>query len=447
VTTEVKPAVEWPRWEDPAFYTQDAEVIQGQMAVARRAAPIYWYESPSLATGIWVLSKWEHCRYVANNPELFCNGKGFLIGDASDPATVIGQLPEWAREQLETPGLTPAEKRGIIVRAKLSLGDPELENMAYLDPPRHEQVRSIFMGALKPSRVRGLKPRIAEIADEFLDRIEPGVEVDFVKTLGRIPTTLMTEQIGVPREMSAEFVEMASAHLAAVAVAPGKDPEQVEREQQLSTKFGDYVEELLDERRARNSTDDDLVSVIARSELDGMPVPRPTALAFCNHFINAGETTRALLSHVAMALGQRPEQRRLLLDRPELVQNTIEETMRCYPINWTQCRTATQRTEVDGQVFEQDDYVLLAYASANRDEDVYERPDEYDITRSFEQDHLGWGYGQHACPGALLARTNARTIWERILARFSDWELAGEPETFSSPFIRGVLSLPISFSS
>jgi len=149
---------------------------------------------------------------------------------------------------------------------------------------------------------------------------------------------------------------------------------------------------------------------------------------------------------VALSLAERPEQRRLLVERPELLPNTIEETMRYYPINWTQCRTATQRVEIEGHAIERDDYVMMPYAGANRDEDVYERPDEYEITRSFEKDHLGWGYGQHACPGALLARTLSTTIWERILARFDDWELAGTPQPFSTPFIRGMLSLPLRFS-
>ena len=221
--------MEWPRWEDPAFYQQDSEAIQASMTAARRAARIYWYEAPGLATGVWVLSRWADLRYVGSHPELFCNGYGFLIGDASDPATVIDQLPDWAQEELQRPGTERGEKRGVIVRGKLSMGDPNLENIAYLDPPRHAQVRSIFTGALKPSLVRRQKPRIAEIADEFLDGIEPGTEVDFVKTVGRIPTTLMTELIGVPRDMREEFIEMASEHLNAVAVSPDKDPAEVER--------------------------------------------------------------------------------------------------------------------------------------------------------------------------------------------------------------------------
>jgi cytochrome P450 len=359
----------------------------------------------------------------------------------------MDQLPEWARVQLREPGLSAAEKRGVIVRAKLSMGDPGLENIAYLDPPRHGEVRSIFTGALKPSLVRRQKPRIAELVDEVLDRVEPGVEVDFVKTVGRVPTTLMTELIGVPRELREEFIEMASEHLNAVAVSPDKDPEEVGRGERLAKRFRDYIEELLEERRAGRAAGDDLVSVIARSELDGGPVPHSMAVAFVSFFINAGETTRALLSHMALCLAEHPDQRRLLAERPELIGNATEETMRYYPVNWTHCRTATQRVEIGGQVIEKDHYLVVAYASANRDEDVFERSDEYDITRAFEEDHLGFGYGEHACPGRLLARTSAAVIWERILARFNAWELTGTPQTFSTPFIRGVLSLPLKFTS
>ena len=77
--------VAWPKWENPAFYIQDAEAIHESMAAQRRTAPVYWYEAPGLTSGIWVLSKWEHVRYVGSHPELFCSQYGFAIGDVSDP--------------------------------------------------------------------------------------------------------------------------------------------------------------------------------------------------------------------------------------------------------------------------------------------------------------------------------------------------------------------------
>ena len=126
------------------------------------------------------------------------------------------------------------------------------------------------------------------------------------------------------------------------------------------------------------------MSVIARSEYDGAPVPQGMAISFIHTFVNAGETTRALLSFVAMALAEHPDQRRILVERPELIGNAIEESLRFCPLNWTGCRTATEQIEIGGQVIEAGDYVVMAYTSANRDEDVWDRPDELDVTRSFD---------------------------------------------------------------
>jgi cytochrome P450 len=447
MTTAADTTIDWPRWEDPEFYLQDPEVIQEAMAAQRRAAPVHWYEAPGLATGFWVISKWEDARFVGSHPELFSNRFGFGIGDASEVEKVQAQLPQWAQSELRKPGLTPAERRGLIARGKLTLGDPGLENMMLLDPPRHGQVRGIFMGALKPSLVRSLRPKIAEIADEILDTIEPGAEIDFVTTVGRIPATLMTELIGVPRDFREEFIEMAKAHLGAITITPDKDQEEVERLQRLEAQLHTFCDELLAERQANPSAGDDLVSVVARSQLDGAPVPRALAFVFITHFLIAGEATRDVISHLAMALAERPEQRRLMVERPELIPNAVNEAMRYYTPVWSGARTALDEVEIRGRTIKKGDFVVMAYASANRDEDVFENPDDFDITRPFEHDHLGFGYGEHSCPGALLARIDAAVIWERVLARFSDWELTGPPQTWRTPFLRGVSSLPIKFDS
>ena len=449
MSTAVASTVDWPRWEDPGFYVQDPEVMQAQMAAQREAAPVHYYEAPRLSAGFWVLSKWADCRFVGSHPELFCNRYGFAVGDANQPTqAVLNQLPEWTREELAKPGVTLSQRRGLIARGKLSLGDPQLENMIFLDPPRHAQVRSIFMKAMRPSLMRKQKPRMAEIADQFIDElITPGEEVDFVQTIGRIPAAVMTEMVGVPSSEREQFIKLASAHLEAITITPDKDPEEVARVQKLAKEFREYCNNLLEDRRASGGTGDDLISHVVRSELDGGPVPRSTAFVFITHFLSAGETTRALLSHLAMALGQRPDQRRALIEKPALLENALEETMRYYPINWTGCRTATHQIEIGGRTIEQDDFVAMAYAAANRDPDVYPDPDTYDITRSFEHDHLGFGHGEHSCPGALLARIDSLAIWERLLARFSDWELAGDPVTWSNPFLRGVASLPIRFQA
>jgi cytochrome P450 len=170
------------------------------------------------------------------------------------------------------------------------------------------------------------------------------------------------------------------------------------------------------------------------------------AISFIHTFVNAGETTRSLISFIMLLLAQHPDQRRLLVEDPGLIPNTVEETLRFNQLNWSGCRTATQDIEVGGQLIKDGDYVVMAYASGNRDEDIWERPDEYDIARAFNVDHQGFGYGEHSCPGALLARTDSVTILDHVLARFSNWELAGPAVRWANPFIQGMGSLPLEFS-
>ncbi len=88
----------------------------------------------------------------------------------------------------------------------------------------------------------------------------------------------------------------------------------------------------------------------------------------------------------------------------------------------------------------------MAYASANRDEDVWKDPDTFDVTRSFDSAHQSFGYGEHACPGALLARVDSTTIFERLMAQYPNWELAGPAVRWGSPFLQGISSLPLRFS-
>jgi cytochrome P450 len=306
-------------------------------------------------------------------------------------------------------------------------------------------VRDIFMKALRPSLVRSLRPKIAQITDEVLDQIEPGSEVDFVTTVGRIPATLMTELIGVPREMREEFIAMAKNHLEAITITADKDPAHVARVRAMEEQLHEYCDQLLADRRATAGDGEDLISVIANSKLDGKPIPHGLAFVYITHFISAGETTRDMLSFFAQAMAELPEQRALLAQRPELIGNAIEETLRCYPDGWSQCRTATEDLELGGTKIHKHEYVMAVFASANRDEDVYPNSDEYDITRSFEHDHLGFGHGEHSCPGALLTRVDATVIIERLLQRFPNWELAGPPQRWATPFLQGMTSLPVTF--
>jgi cytochrome P450 len=443
VGTETGPSTAWPAWDDPAFYDQEPDAIHASMAAQRRGAPIHWYEPGQF----WVLSKREHQRFVSSHPELFSSRHGFLIGDAGDPEAVMSQMPPWAREQLAQPGLSAAEKRGLVARAKLSMGDPAVENLIYLDPPRHNEVRSIFMQAVRPSLVRKLGPLAAQLTDDAIAGIEPGAVTDFVAAVAApVPAGLMADLIGVPREMWPQFGEWAAALLASSTITPDRDPAEAARLQELTAMFLAYVDELMDERRATASDGDDLVSAVIRSEIDGSPITRAMGLMYVVSLIGGGsDTSKHLMAFLAQALAERPDQLEILRTHPELIPNAVEETLRYYPIVWSECRTALERVVLDGHVIEKDDFVVMSYSSANRDDDVWERPDEFDVTRSFDNRHMAFGWGQHACPGAMLTRVDVRAVFERLLASFSGWSPAASPVRLTSPFMNGLISLPLEF--
>lgn len=426
---------------ETSFYAQDLDVIHASMAAQRRSAPVYWYEPG----GFWVLSKWEHQRFVLSHPELFCSRYGHLMTDARDPDTVIDQLPPWAQEQLKEPGLSRAEKRGVIMRATLSFGMADFEHIASLDPPRHGEVRKIFMAALRPSLIRSLKPLIADIADEVFAEIEPEREVNFVESAGRIQPSVMAELIGVSRDMREQFVVWAEAHVKRVTVDPGWDPEEVARLDAHARSLREYSLALIEDRQANGCAGDDIVSVVMRADLGGEQIRPGHYFPFIASFMSGGETTRILISNLALALAEHPDQRALLDERPELIPNAIEETLRYYPINWSQGRTATERIELGGQVIQKDDFVVLPLPSANRDEDAWDRPEEFDITRSFQKGHLGFGHGEHSCPGQLLTRVDSSVVVERLLKRFRAWELTGEASRVANPFVLGMSALPLKF--
>ena len=427
---------------DTAFYAQDLDAIHASMTAQRRAAPVHWYEPG----GFWVVSKWEHQRFVLSHPELFCSHYGHLMTDARDPELVMEQLPPWAQDQLGTPALSKAEQRRIIMRASLSFGMPDFEHIASLDPPRHGQVRKIFMQALRPSMIRGLRPLIGEIADEVFAGIEPETEVNFVESAGRIQPSVMAELIGVSRDMREQFVVWAEAHVKQVTVDPSWDPEEVARLHGLAAALREYSLELIEDRRINGCSGEDIVSAVMRADLDGEQIKPAHYFPFIASFMSGGETTRILIANLALALVEHPEARALLDDHPELIPNAIEETLRYYPINWSQGRTATRRIELGGQVIEKHDFVVLPLPSGNRDEDVWDRPDEFDITRSFEQSsQLGFGHGEHSCPGQLLTRVDSSVVVERLLARFPAWDVVGEPVRVASPFVLGISALPLKF--
>jgi len=204
-----------------------------------------------------------------------------------------------------------------------------------------------------------------------------------------------------------------------------------------------YAAKLGNARRA--DPKDDLMSVLVHAEIDGRPIDFVELnMMFFLMVVAGNETTRNAISGGIQALCEFPAQRERLLADRSLLKTAVEEMVRWHSPVMQFRRTATEDTEIAGQAIRENDKVVMYYGSANRDERVFERPDEFDVGRS-PNPHLGFGIGGHFCVGANLARTEMRIMLEEILERIPDVELAGEPERLRSNFINGIKSMPVRF--
>ena len=191
------------------------------------------------------------------------------------------------------------------------------------------------------------------------------------------------------------------------------------------------------------------MSVWAHATLGGEPMPVEEVLNEAILLVDGGaETTRSAIGQVVLALCQFPDQRRRLIEEPDLLRTTaVEEFIRWASPILTMRRTVTADHERHGERLAEGEEVVLLYASANRDERVFESPDAFDVGRNHNH-HVAFGFGTHFCLGANLARLELRVLFEELLARLPDFRLAGgyEPRFVPGFFARTLYELPIEFT-
>ena len=187
------------------------------------------------------------------------------------------------------------------------------------------------------------------------------------------------------------------------------------------------------------------MSLFAHAEIDGKKLEPMEVLAWCFIIVVAGnETTRNGTSGGMLALVEHPDQMRMVQNDPRLLNSCVEEMLR-----WTSpiihfARTAARDTEVRGQKILEGQRVGLFYGSANRDEEIFERPFEFDVTRNPNR-HLAFGVGEHFCAGAHVARLEMQMAYKYLIPRIEEVELAGPPERLYSALVGGVKHLPIRY--
>jgi cytochrome P450 len=295
--------------------------------------------------------------------------------------------------------------------------------MIFMDPPEHTHHRHLVSRAFTPRRVSGLEPHIRELCDELLAPWDGSEPFDYVDDFGaQLPSLVITELLGVPladRKMVKEWIDT-TFH-----IEPGVGMIN-------DVSFGariqlhEYLMAQIAERRANPG--DDLLSALLQAELvDDEGTTRrlsdEEASQFANLLISAGtETVARLLGWAAVVLDEHPDQRRDLVEHPELIPNAVEELLRYEAPSPVQGRWTTREVSLHGVTIPRDSKVLLLTGSAGRDERCYADADRFDVRRRFER-HVSFGYGVHFCIGAALARLEGRIALEETLRRHPEWQV------------------------
>jgi nocardicin N-oxygenase len=339
----------------------------------------------------------------------------------------------------------PAFSRQAATRPDAPRLSPELlpsRSIMALDPPEHTRLRRLIARAFTARRAEALRPRIRQIADELLGRMESaGAPADVAHHLA-LPLPLITvcELLGVPIGDRDEFSSFSDA-----LTSRELTTEQIAAARR---RFEDYLLTLVESRRGEPG--DDLLSAMLKAQDEGDHLSDDELVNIMVALLVGGRGSPAVfLTSAIYLLLRAPAQLALLRNDHSLIPNAVEELLRFIPIGVAGgfVRVATRDVELGGVTIAAGEAVLPAMISANRDAAVFEEPDELDVTRKLNP-HLGFGHGAHHCIGAPLARVLATTALEALLTRFPNLRLAADtdaPAWRQGKVVRSLTSLNVAW--
>jgi cholest-4-en-3-one 26-monooxygenase len=377
------------------------------LRLLRKESPIYFHAEPG-GPGFWAVTKYDDVVTVGKDPGRFSSHRG---------GTNIQDYPP---DNLSTIQLL----------------------MLNMDPPQHNKFRRLVSQGFTPRMTAQLEPRIREAARGIIDKVAHKGTCDFVASVAaELPLQVIAELMGIPQDDRHKVFEWSNRLIGF------DDPEfqtSLEGGTQAAMEMWMYANELGAARRG--TPGQDLVSVLMNAEVDGAQLTEMEFDAFFLLLAVAGnETTRNLISGGMLALIENPDQRQRLLADPKLIESAVEEMLRWVtPVMYFR-RTATSDTELGGVKIKENEKVVVYYTSANRDEDVFKDPYKFDVGRT-PNEHLAFGVGQHFCLGTNLARLEIRVLFEELLKRLPDIELAGNVRRLRSNFINGYKEIPVKFT-
>ena len=319
---------------------------------------------------------------------------------------------------------------------------PLERNMLDLDPPDHTRLRSLVHKAFTPHLVEKMRTRVQTLADELLEAVGPRGEMDLIKDYALpLPMTIITEILGVPTRDRDAFHKWSNAVVSLTSPKPSL------RVIPGVWRFIRYLRRFFKMRRLNPG--DDLTTALIKAEEAGDTLSEDELLAMVFLLLIAGhETTVNLIGNGTLALLQNPDQMERLRGEPSLIKSAVEELLRfTSPVLMTTERYALHDVIMHDVTIPRGEMILGVIGSANRDETVFDKPDELNLAREPNK-HLSFGQGIHFCLGAPLARMESQIALNTLLARKSQLQLRVEPESLRwrpSIMLRGLQALPVKF--
>jgi len=396
------------------FWGRPAEERDRYFAQLRRSEPLSCHQPPEDILGLpeqgrmsyWAVVRYDDVRRISRDPATFCSAQGTQFADAP---------PEFLEASL---------------------------SFLAMDAPRHTKLRGLVSAAFTPRQVARIEEGVRVNARRIVAEAAPTGGGDFVELIAkRLPLVTISDMIGVPEADRERVVQAADTLVTAADPEVAGDQSPLEALGAALWTLTEFATELAAFRE--KNPGDDLMTGLVQAEVDGDKLTHAEIGAFFVLLSVAGnDTTRHTTSHAMRALTVHPDQRPLVLENPAVA---VEEFVRWATPVLTFRRTTTRDVELHGQHIGEGEKVVLFYHSGNRDEDAFEDPWRFDVTRD-PNHHVGFGGGgPHYCLGASLARTQLRSIFTELLTRLPDIE-AGEPDMFkSASFIHGVKRMPCSF--
>jgi len=313
-----------------------------------------------------------------------------------------------------------------------------------LDDPVHTERRRLVSRRFTPRAVTTHTELVRAQVDDLIDGVASKGSAEVVAELAApLPARMIGHLLGFPPDATDDLVRWAST-----TIALGGGPRYLTDEGILAAaEYGEAALGLAAERRGCPA--DDLMSVWTQAEVGGCPLSDDDLASDALLLLDGGaETTRTVIANGIDAFIGHPDQRELLRREPERVTVAVEELIRWTSPVLNMCRVASKDTAIGDVEIKKGQQVVLMYSSANRDEDVFEDPQRFDVTRN-PNPHISFGFGTHFCLGTSLARLELRIMFEQLVTRLDDWAYADDigPRRLPNAFVRGITEFPITFTA